>query len=79
MTETIPSPLFPFIERIFADAGYQGPRYARTVAAFIRLAMISHHAQTLDQTKPLRINLNFLDRLLEPVRDLAADAVDHDR
>lgn len=24
--------LFPFIERIFADAGYQGPRMAKTVA-----------------------------------------------
>ena len=24
--------LFPFIERIFADAGYQGPRVARMVA-----------------------------------------------
>ena len=24
---------FPFIERIFADAGYQGPKMARTVAA----------------------------------------------
>jgi transposase len=24
--------LFPFIERIFADAGYQGPRVARTAA-----------------------------------------------
>jgi transposase len=25
--------LFPFIERIFADAGYQGPKLARAVAA----------------------------------------------
>jgi hypothetical protein len=25
--------LFPFIERIFADAGYQGPRVARTAAS----------------------------------------------
>jgi transposase len=25
--------LFPFIERIFADAGYQGPRVARAAAA----------------------------------------------
>jgi transposase len=25
--------LFPFIERIFADAGYQGPKAARAVAA----------------------------------------------
>ena len=25
--------LFPFIERIFADAGYQGPKLAREVAA----------------------------------------------
>jgi transposase len=24
---------FPFIERIFADAGYQGPKLAKTVAA----------------------------------------------
>lgn len=24
---------FPFIERIFADAGYQGPKMARTIAA----------------------------------------------
>jgi putative transposase len=24
---------FPFIERIFADAGYQGPKMAKTVAA----------------------------------------------
>ena len=24
--------LFPFIERIFADAGYQGPKMAKTVA-----------------------------------------------
>jgi len=24
---------FPFIERIFADAGYQGPKFAKTVAA----------------------------------------------
>jgi transposase len=24
---------FPFIEKIFADAGYQGPKMARTVAA----------------------------------------------
>jgi putative transposase len=23
---------FPFIEKIFADAGYQGPKFARTVA-----------------------------------------------
>ena len=25
-------PLFPFINRIFADAGYQGPRMAKAVA-----------------------------------------------
>src|ERR1700710_686303 len=25
-------PLFPFIERIFADAGYQGPRMAKAIA-----------------------------------------------
>ena len=24
---------FPFIEKIFADAGYQGPKMARTIAA----------------------------------------------
>ena len=24
---------FPFIERIFADAGYQGPKMAKTIAA----------------------------------------------
>jgi transposase len=27
------NPLFPFIEKIFADAGYQGPKMARTIAA----------------------------------------------
>jgi len=25
-------PLFPFVERIFADAGYQGPKMAKVVA-----------------------------------------------
>ena len=107
--------LFPFIERIVADAGYQGPKMEKVVADtgcwtlqivkrsdahnFVVLpkrwivertiAWISrnrsfgarlralrqnrrrlrppchdpHHAQTPNQTKPLLINLNFLDRL----------------
>jgi len=105
--------LFPFIERIFADAGYQGPKMEKVVAdtgcwtlqivkrsaplrclaqamdcrAYTRMDQPQpsfgarfralcqnrrclrpprhdpHHAQTLDQTKPLLMNLNFLDRL----------------
>jgi hypothetical protein len=39
-------------------------RYATTVAAFIRLAIDPHHAPPLDQTNPLSMNPNFLDRLL---------------
>jgi Transposase DDE domain len=91
--------LFPFLERIFADGGYPGPRaaegaaptgmvlpkrwivertfawisrnrrlardferYATTVAAFIRLAMIRIMLRRLT-TNPLSMNPNFLDRL----------------
>ena len=32
-----------------------------------------HHAQTLDQTNPLLMNPNFLDRLLEPIQDVELD------
>ena len=36
-------------------------RYARTVAAWIRLD--PHHAQTAGKANPVFLNLNFLDRL----------------
>ena len=38
-------------------------RYARTVAAFVRLAMIRIMLRAPDQAKPLLMNPFFLDRL----------------
>ncbi|MDE2472725.1 MAG: hypothetical protein KGL35_29375 [Bradyrhizobium sp.] len=39
-------------------------RYARIVAAFVRLAMVRLHASTLDQANSLFLSPSFLDRLL---------------
>lgn len=47
-------------------------RYARTAAAFIRLAMIRIMLQRLTKPLPCSCNPNFLDRLLEYLTSFGA-------
>ena len=59
--------LFPFIEVIYADGGYQGPKTAAVVAKICRRLHPPrhdpHHAAPLDPAKPWLVNLNSPKRL----------------
>jgi hypothetical protein len=59
LTQMMDRTTFAWISRNRRLAGFR--THATTVAAFIRLAMISH-AAPVDQIVPLSMNPNFLDR-----------------